>query len=116
TFTNLRIDKSGSKTLHFVDGALTTVDATAFAVSPASASALALTTPPAGATAGSAFAGQPVVAVQDAFGNTVTSDGSTVTTALQTGSGSLAGTITAVASSGVASFTNLRIDASGAKT
>src|SRR5439155_704634 len=110
TFTNLRIDASGAKTLHFTDGSLTAADSSSFTVAPDAANKLALTTQPGGATAGSAFATQPVVTVQDQFGNTVTGDGSTVTVALLSGSGSLQGTLTKAAVNGVAAFTNLRLD------
>ena len=57
--------------------------------------------------------------VEDAFGNTITTgaDSTTdITVALQTGTGSLQGTVTKTAVAGVATFTNLRIDSSGAKT
>src|SRR5207248_8343629 len=61
TFTNLRIDDaSNAKTLRFTDGALTLADATAFTVTPAAASKLAVTTQPAGATAGANLTTQPV--------------------------------------------------------
>ena len=68
--------------------------------------------------AGVAFATQPVVTIEDQFGNTVTSgtDSSRVVTAsLTTGSGTLSGTLTATASGGVASFggNNLSINLVG---
>ena len=116
SFSNLRIDSAGAKTLHFTDAALTAVNTSPFTVSPAAASQLALTTQPAGATAGSVFGTQPVVTVRDAYGNTVTGDGSSVTATLNTGSGALAGTTTVAAVNGVASFSSLRIDTAGAKT
>jgi hypothetical protein len=58
----------------------------------------------------------PAVAVDvvDAFGNLVTSNNSNVTIALTTGPGTLSGTLTVAASSGVASFSNLSINAAGA--
>ena len=77
-------------------------------VTPAAASKLTVKTePPASATAGVAFTTQPAVYVQDAFGNAVTNDSRMVTAALALGSGPLQGTITATASAGVATFTNL---------
>src|SRR5207247_10281934 len=63
TFSNLRIDSSGAKTLHFADGALTTTNSGSFTVTPAAASRLAVTTNPAGATAGSTFTTQPLVKI-----------------------------------------------------
>src|SRR5207244_8965137 len=76
-----------------------------------------VTTQPAGATAGAAFTTQPAVAIEDQFGNTVTGDTSTVTVALNSGTGPLQGTLTKAAVAGVATFTGLRLDdASDAKT
>ena len=45
--------------------------------------------------------------IEDQFGNVVTTDSSTITVALATGSGPLQGILTATAISGVATFTNL---------
>jgi hypothetical protein len=85
----------------FVTGVLT--------VSPASASRLViLTQPSSGATAGVAFAQQPAVAIQDAYGNLRSSDNSTVVTAARgAGAGTLQGSLSATAVNGVASFANL---------
>src|SRR5207247_1700311 len=118
TFTNLRLeDAADAKTLRFTDGSLTAADSGSFTVGSGVASKLAVTTQPAGATAGANLTTQPVVTVQDQFGNTVTSDSSTVTASLGSGSGTLAGTLTRAAVNGVAAFTNLRVDdASDAKT
>src|SRR5206468_1764103 len=79
TFTNLRIDASGAKTLR-ASGTLAgpgavTVDSNSFTVAHAAASQLVYTTQPGSATAGSAFGTQPVVKVEDQFGNIVTSGG-----------------------------------------
>ena len=62
-----------------------------------------------------AFGTQPKVTVQDAFGNTVTSDTSSVTLAIGTnpGTGTLSGTKTVSAVNGVATFSGLSIDQSG---
>ena len=95
------------------------VNSAGFTVSPAAASQLVYTTQPAGATAGSAFGTQPVVTVEDPFGNTVTSGPDStvnVTATIQTGSGSLQGTTTKSAIAGVATFTDLRIDTTGGHT
>ncbi|MBW3583706.1 MAG: hypothetical protein KY455_11460 [Euryarchaeota archaeon] len=67
------------------------------------------TQPSSTATAGTAFAQQPAILVQDADGNTVTTDSSTqVTAAIKNGSGTLLGTTTATAVNGVATFTDLK--------
>src|SRR5439155_24069953 len=74
--TDLRIDASGAKTLRaaatLTSGA-TTVDSSSFTVAADAASQLVYTTQPAGATAGSAFTTQPIVKIEDQFGNVVTS-------------------------------------------
>lgn len=89
----------------------------AFTITHAAASKLILTTPPSASTAPTvAFAQQPVVTIQDAFNNTVTSDSaSVVTAALTTGTGTLAGTVTKTAASGIADFSgnSLAIDLVG---
>jgi hypothetical protein len=54
---------------------------------------------------------QPQIVIKDVFGNTVTSDNSTVVTvSLKSGaSGTLSGTLTATASSGIAQFSNVTL-------
>src|SRR6202030_113439 len=123
TFTNLRIDTSGAHTLS-ATGILAgpgsvSVNSSSFTVAAAAASQLVYTTQPAGATAGSAFGTQPIVTVEDAFGNTVTSGADStinVTAAINTGGGALQGTAVKAAGAGVAPFTDLRIDLTGAHT
>jgi hypothetical protein len=73
---------------------------------PGTSANLALTTPAAGATSGSAFASQPVVAIRDANGNTVTGSAAAVTMTVSTGS-TVVGTATVTAVNGVATFTNV---------
>jgi hypothetical protein len=63
------------------------------------------------ATAGKAFASQPVVYVVDQFGRLETGDNNTQVTAyLRTGSGPLLGTTTVTVSGGIATFKNLADD------
>ncbi len=56
-----------------------------------------------------ALATQPAVRLADLFGNPVTTNGTTITAALASGSGTLGGTLTALTVSGVATFTNLAV-------
>ena len=82
------------------------------------AAKLAFTTQPSGGTGGTAWATQPVVTVQDAYGNTVTTNTSTVTLAISNNAGpggNLSGTLTEAAAAGVASFSGngLQIDKIG---
>ena len=66
------------------------------------------TQPSSAATAGVAFAQQPVVRIADQFGNVVTSDNTTVVTAARNaGAGTLQGTTTATAVNGIVTFSNL---------
>lgn len=89
-----------------------TGDSNAFEVAPGEAAKLGFTTQPASSiVAGTSFA--PVVAVQDANGNTVTSDsGRSITVAL-TGTGTLSGTKTVTTSGGLATFSGLSVDVAG---
>ena len=65
----------------------------------------------------SAFATQPVIYEEDAFGNLVTGDNSTVVTAyLGSGTGPLDGTVAETVSGGVATFTGLSDSAAGTIT
>jgi trimeric autotransporter adhesin len=84
---------------------------------PGAASKLAFTTEPSStATKNSAFATQPVVTVEDTFGNTVGTDGSSVTLALKSNpeKASLACTAnTLTASGGIASFAGCKINKDG---
>ncbi|HEU0010069.1 MAG TPA: hypothetical protein VFT34_09670, partial [Verrucomicrobiae bacterium] len=109
TFNDLSIDLSGPKKLTSLSGFLTPVDSNPFTISPAAPSQLVIQTQPsATATAGVVFAQQPVLRIEDAFGNHVTSDNTTVVTAARAaGSGTLQGTVSATAVAGVATFTNL---------
>lgn len=76
---------------------------------------LAFTTQPGSGIAGSALTVQPVVKVQDAYGNTVATDTSTVTLSIGTnpGGGSLGGTFSRAAVAGVATFTDVSVSAAG---
>lgn len=76
-----------------------------------SASQLAITTQPVAAANGAALGTQPVLEIRDVDGNVVTSDSSTqITATIGSGaSGTLGGTATATASSGVVTFSNLTL-------
>src|SRR5207249_1716985 len=109
-FSDLRIDAAGTnKQLTASAPGLSSAASSFFSVSPGPASRLTLQSQPsAAATAGVAFNQQPVVRIEDAFGNLRSSDNSTVVNTVRNlGSGTLQGTTTATASGGVASFTNL---------
>jgi hypothetical protein len=116
TFAGCKIDKSGTGyLLRATATGATAVDSTAIAVSPGAAAQLGFATQPARGIPGIAFAAQPVVAIQDAQGNTVTSASTTVTLSLTTGSGTLSctGGLNKGTTAGVATFAGCRLDAVG---
>src|SRR5206468_2136401 len=80
-----------------------------FAITPAAGDHLTLQTQPSSsAIAGAVFAQQPVVRIEDLFGNLCSSDNSTVVTAARSaGSGTLQGTTNLTAVNGLVTFTNL---------
>ena len=80
-------------------------DATGIAGAPTQ---LVVTTEPTGAVSGAAFTTQPVVSIRDANNNVTTSTAS-VTATIATGGGTIGGTVTVSAVSGVATFTDLQI-------
>ena len=108
-----------SFTTHTVSATATTVTATdnssftgttpTITTATGAATAAAITTQPTGAASGSTLATQPVIRIVDANGNTVTSSSVSVVASIASGSGTLSGTTTVTASSGIATFTNLVI-------
>jgi len=108
----------GTATIHIVSGSLTNTDSGTITVTVGSAAKLVFTTQPGGGTGGTAWTTQPVVTVEDAGGNTVTTDTSTVTVAIANNAGPggvLSGTLTKAAVAGVANFSSngLKIDKIG---
>jgi hypothetical protein len=94
---------------------LPAVNSTPFNVTVGTASQLAFTVQPAGAVGGAAFATQPTVTIEDAGGNTVTTDTHAITMAI--GANPSAGTLSTCTSSGtiagVAAFTGCSINKAG---
>src|SRR5450631_949258 len=118
TFAGCAITKAGTYTLTATSGTLTTAVSTSFTIATGSATRLAFTTSPAGSPGAIAFAAQPVVAVQDAGGNTVTTSTALVNLSITSPAGA-ALTCTAnptSAASGVATFAGCSIDKNGTYT
>ena len=113
TFGNLVINTLGSYTLTAGDGTLTNATSNSFTITvPGMAAKLGFTQQPTGAQAGVAISPAVTVAVQDASGNTITTDASSVTLTLGSGTFASGGsTVTAAAVNGVATFSGLVIDA-----
>ncbi len=118
TFAGCRINRPGTYTLTATASGLTSAVSASFSVTVGSATKLGFTTNPSNSTGGTAFAGQPVVSVQDAGGNTVTTSTATVDLSITTAGGA---TLTCTddpktAVAGVAAFAGCRIDRSGTYT
>jgi hypothetical protein len=120
TFASCNIDKSGTYTLSAASGTLTAAVSTSFTITAGPAAKLVFTTQPSGAALNGVFATQPVVTVQDAGGNTVTTSTAAVTLTITppTQSANLICTATVPintvsAASGVSSFTGCKIDKRG---
>ena len=96
----------GARTISTIDVAATVASQLVFSVQPGNAAAGASLTP------------AVQVAVEDANGDVVTGDNSSVTLALgaNPGNGTLAGTLTMPAVDGVATFSNLSINKVGRGT
>ena len=118
TFRGLSINLAGTAyTLTATGSGLTSAVSNTLTVVATAASKLIFTTQPsANNNAGVVFSGQPVVTVEDAFGNTVTTSSASIALSLSgtvpTGA-ALGGTATISAVNGVATFTGLSINLAG---
>jgi hypothetical protein len=98
----------GSANILATSGALATSDSGLLTVVPAAAYQLVIATQPSStAVVGIAFAQQPVIYIEDQYGNLRTSDTLVVTASRLGGTGTLQGTTEIAAVGGVATFTNL---------
>ncbi|MBI4420748.1 MAG: Ig-like domain-containing protein, partial [Gemmatimonadetes bacterium] len=116
TFTNLSISQAGTGyTLTASASGLTGTTSTAFDILGTGATTLAFTVQPSNTPAGAAITPAVQVAVQDVGGNTVTTATNAITLAIgaNPGGGTLSGSTTVNAVSGVATFANLSIDKVG---
>ncbi len=113
TFSDLYVTQAGTYTINASDASLTAINSSSFTVTPAAAAQLAFVQQPANTIAGQTMA--PIeVAVQDQYGNTVTSNDSGVV--VQTIPNVLNGTLSAWVVNGIATFSNLDITQAGAYT
>ncbi len=112
TFAGLSVDVAGGYALHVSSGLLADAMTGALSVTPGPTAQLVVTTPPPlTATAGTGFG--LAVSAEDTYGNLETSFYGNITVALVSSTVSLAGTLTATASQGVATFTGLVLDTAG---
>ncbi len=113
TFSGLSITKAGNYQIQATSGSLVATTTSTFSVSAAGANQLAFVQQPGNTIAGTTI-GPVTVQVEDASGNVVTTDDSTVTVTLSTGTfADGSNTETAMASNGIATFSNLIIHAEG---
>jgi glucose/arabinose dehydrogenase len=119
TFTNLSINTAGTYALQATAGFVPIVTnySSAFVISNTAAARLAIVTQPsASATAGISFGTQPVIVVQDVFGNGVSNSTAVITASV--GIGNLQGTTTINANGvdGRAVFGDLALTNAGSQT
>ena len=119
SFTGCEINIAGvGYELTATDGSLIAANSSAFNVTAGSANKLLFTTSPTNSVAGSALATQPQVTVEDAHGNVVTTDSSTASLSITSGTpnsggpGALTG-CTQSETNGVISFTGCEINTAG---
>ncbi|MGB5874278.1 MAG: hypothetical protein WBH56_11195, partial [Bacteroidota bacterium] len=115
TFANLSHNVADTITVLFTSGSLIKDTSRAVRVSPAAAARLAYLQHPSNTPAGAVIAPPVTVTLKDAFGNDVTTSGTSVTIGLTTGSGTLSGTLKRSTVSGVATFNDLSINLTGSK-
>ena len=119
TFTGLSLNTAGTGyVLTASSGSIMNADSAPFNItSVGPAAKVVFQRSPAGAAPGTPFTAQPIVVVQDAAGNTVTSFSGRINVGLErwsgTGGAVLTGTASLLAANGVATFTNLAIDRAG---
>jgi len=119
TFNNLALTKSGTYTFAVMTGSKTVATTGKIVIEPAAASKLVVTQSLKTATAGTVLPALKVV-IEDAYGNVVTSNPSSIMITVKTGplGGSFApsSTLTATAVKGIATFSNLFLNRSGTYT
>jgi hypothetical protein len=116
TFSDLSINIAGSYTLSASDGSIAGATSNSFTISPAAASKVAFVQQPTNSTAGDNINPPVTVAVEDQYGNRLTTDNSNVTLAVATGPGAINGTLTVAAQNGLATFSDLSLDTDGSYT
>ncbi|HEX4794172.1 MAG TPA: hypothetical protein VH370_10290 [Humisphaera sp.] len=118
TFGNLKLNIAGTYTLKATDGTLTNVVTKTITIAPAAPAKVAFAIPPATGTAGKVLTPAVIAKVEDAFGNVEIADASTITLTRAAGpvGGAIAGTLSAKAVNGVATFSTLSMKIAGAYT
>jgi hypothetical protein len=118
-FTGCAITKAGTYTLQATSTGLTTATSNSFSIVAGTATKLAFTAQPSGSIpAAPADLGTVTVAVQDSFGNVVSSSGTSVTLAVTSSAAPItcSGGLTQSTSSGVSTFSGCAITLAGTYT
>ncbi len=118
TFTDLKINEAGQYILKASSSSLPEVESDPFTITPAMANKLVFTQSPSGCVAGTTWAQQPQVTLQDSYGNEVKSPSVSVTVIIRTSTGDNpiqlpGGTTTLATVNGVASFEGLSFEQAG---
>jgi Bacterial Ig-like domain (group 1) len=115
TFSGLSVDSAANNyTLVATGGGFTQATSTAFNVTVGSAAQIAFHTEPTTTTAGQTITPNVQVEIQDAGGNRVNTNAQvTVAISNNAGGGTLSGTLTKNATSGLATFNNISINKTG---
>ncbi|HEV3299290.1 MAG TPA: putative Ig domain-containing protein, partial [Planctomycetaceae bacterium] len=118
TLSSLFLDAAGAYTLGAAAGSLTGATSDSITIGAGAASKLFVSDAPVVATAGQTLSPGVTVVVEDAFGNTVTTDTSKITLSVSSGPAGFASgsTTSEPAVNGVATFNNLILDAAGVYT
>lgn len=112
TFNGLSLSKAGTYTILATDGSLASATSAQFTISPGAASKLGFVQQPTNVAQSSVIAPPVTVAVEDQFGNVITTDTSAVSLSLGQ-SGVLSGTTTQNTVNGVATFNDLSLSQAG---
>jgi len=115
TFSGIHVDGSGPHVITFTSTGLTGATSSTITTTQVVRS-MVITRQPSGATSGHVFTSQPRLEMRDAANLLVKGATTSVTTAIASGTGTLAGKTTVSASGGVVTYTNLQITGSGAYT
>ena len=117
TFSNLILTVAGSYTFKVSDGNLANTTSNSVTINAAAAAKVVFQQVPGSGTSGLAL-GALTVAVQDQYGNVITSDSSSITLSVVTGPGGFStdSTLTVAAVNGVATFNNLVLSTIGTYT
>ena len=116
TFSGLSFTVAGNYTLSATDGSLTAATSSSFTVTAAAAAKMVFIQQPTSTPADAVISPAITVAMEDAYGNLIIRDTSTVTLSIASGPGAISGTTTATVVGGIATFSNVVLPIAGTYT